>query len=78
MYRHPYQMEVDAAYARDQIATQVARCRSIDAPRPQRTAGTARPVLTATRRVVGVWLIGIGERLTETPHPKTPPAWSSR
>ncbi len=76
MQRHPYQMEVDAAYTRERVASQVDACRGIRANVPHRA--TTESGVFAARRTLGAWLIGVGERLTDARQAETPPAWSAR
>lgn len=78
MQRHPFQLEVDAAYVREQIAAQVDACRGTGANVPGRATTQIRPGMISLRRTLGEWLIGIGERLTDSRQADTPPAWSVR
>lgn len=69
MHRHPYHMEIDATYTREQIARSMASCRAT--PRSRIPAGARLGWAAAARRMMGAWLISLGERL-HGPRPTVP------
>ncbi len=72
MQSQPWEMEVNARYARERVATVVAATRPV-APAPQRRSDASAMVLGHVRQLVGRRLIAIGQRLVG-PVPSRPAA----
>ena len=77
MHRHPYEMEIDAGYARERVAELMAATRPVPQAATTPPAGPL-PVVALLRRRVGRGLIAAGERLagptTGRPMPTGPVA----
>jgi hypothetical protein len=63
VYRHPYDLEINARYTRERVAETVAATRRVPRSTMGRCATGTPAILTWLRRGVGQRLIAAGERL---------------
>ena len=61
MYRHPYDLEIDARYARERVSRSMADARPVRCIRVE--PGVGAEAGGAVRRLLGYWLIAAGQRL---------------
>ena len=78
MYRHPFEIEIDARYAQERVATMMETTRPLPRLSTARRAAGPPPAVAWALRGVGRRLIAAGERLagpaTRNPMPAGPAA----